>query len=111
MDNKLSDKEYSVECCVNKVVNVVLNAKCYMASDGDIKVDVGSGMLVIDEGIYELSVFLNISLGSFGSMLVFLKEEDVERLILALQEAIKDFRRMKLQEGLCEGQVIYQGFV
>jgi hypothetical protein len=103
MMSKKSEQGYSVDCYINKVVNVVLNAKCYMASEGGVEVDIGSGMLVDDEGIGEPSVFLNVRLGSFGSMLVFLKEEDAERLILALQEAIEDLRQMKLRESLCEG--------
>jgi hypothetical protein len=68
-----------------------------MGSGGSVEVDVGSGMLV-DGGECELSVFLNVRVGNFGSMLVFLKEEDVENLIFALHEALKDLRRMKLRE-------------
>jgi hypothetical protein len=74
-----------------------------MASEGNVEVDVGSGMLVIDEGEYEPSVFLSVRLGGLGNMLVFLTEDDVENLIVALQEALKDLRRMRCHEQFSEG--------
>ena len=49
--SKKSEQGYSVDCYMNKVVNVVLNAKCYMGCEGnvEVEVDVGSGVLVVDE--------------------------------------------------------------
>lgn len=103
--SKKSEQGYSVDCYMNKVVNVVLNAKCYMGCEGnvEVEVDVGSGVLVVDESEQEPSVFLSVRLGGFGNMLVFLKEEDVENLIFALQEALKDLRRMRCHEQFSEG--------
>jgi len=98
MSRKGLKEEKSVDCYVDKVMNLVLNAKCYMGCEGDIEVDVGSGMLVIDESERDLSVFLSIKLGGLGNLLVFLKEEDVESLIIALQEAIRDIKKIKKQE-------------
>jgi hypothetical protein len=101
--SKKSEQGYSVDCYINKVVNVVLNANCYMGCEGNVEVDVGSGVLVVNESEQEPSVFLSVRLGGFGNMLVFLKEEDVENLIFALQEALKDLRRMRCHEQFSEG--------
>jgi len=98
MSKKGLKEEKTVDCYVSKATNLMLNARCYMGCEGDIEVDVGSGMLVIDESAWDLSVFLSIKLGGFGNLLVFLKEEDVEKLIVALQEAFKDIKEMKKQE-------------
>jgi len=98
MDDKSLNKGQVIECYMNKVMDVALNARCYMEYEGAIGMHVGSGVLLVGEGKYSPGIFLSVRLGCFGDILIFLTGEDAEKLILAMQEVFKDIVEMKRRE-------------